>query len=1465
MPALGDFATVNNSLKTAKRAVVVAMHKFIYENEGDRNNRKRLRAFNGFDYEETNPLFVEKAAYVEDNLSTADLVSICNLLGISYDAENLFTHIFANLRNDMMLNSIDGETDDLYDDNNDDGANCDDEKRISTESGIIQERGESSFDSARSNLGKNVPLATGMGNKNTNNFVNDRMQSEDANGKQNLTYSMQQYNSSTPKFSLNFRDIEESVRIFDGTGNLSVNVWIEEFEETASIMCWDEVQKFIFAKRSLRGLAKLFVGGERGITDWSKLKISLIEEFCSVANSAQLHKLMTERKINKDESYQEYFLRMKELASRGNIENDALMQYVIDGIRDLTINKSILYGATDLKEFKEKLRCYEVMQERGKHNDNYKQAQPTKKQTKNEKRDLCFNCGEKGHTSRNCTNKDKGTKCFKCNNYGHISKQCSVRENNANVRHLSENHIMKKNIKFSEQNWLALFDSGSKYNIVSENVYNSLNRPKLKKSEFYLIGFGGNVNGNKVKPLGNFTHDVKIDDEMYNLTFHVVPHTSVDVDVILGEAFCLHACVTITPDTLKFEKIGKDDNYEVHSMMLIDVVDQSVTDVIHIDEVAGHDAKRNVIDLVQNYVPKKCKSTNVEMSIILKDESPIFSRPRRLPIAERNAVDEQVDRWLKDGIIEHSESEFSSPVVMVKKKDNSFRLCVDYRRINKVIVKDRYPLPLIEDQLDRLQNAKVFSTIDLKNGFFHVDLALTSRKYTSFVTHSGQYHFCKVPFGLSNSPAVFQRYINTIFRDFTRRGIALPYVDDVIIPGKDENDAVANLKEVIKACEDYGLELNFKKCSFLKTRVEFLGHIIENGKVFPSASKVNAVMKFPLPCNLKQLQSFLGLAGYFRKFIPQFSLIAKPLSDLTKSSVKFKMNDDQIAAFNELKRKLSDKPVLNIFNQQYETQIHTDASMYGYGAILLQKSPDDDKFHPVYYMSKKTTDAEKKYTSYELEILAVVEALKKFRVYLLGLHFTIVSDCNAFTKTMEKKDLCTRVARWVLLLQEYDYEVEHRAGTQMRHVDSLSRYPIMAISEDNTLIRLKQAQGNDDELMAIIHILQEKVSHDDYFMKGDLLYKLVDGFEVLVVPKGMQREIIRRVHEKGHFAFKKVEELIKRDYYIPKLNDKIEFHIANCVQCIVSNRKRGKQEGELHPIRKNEEPLYTYHIDHLGPLESTSKKYKYIFAVIDAFTKFCWLYPTRTTAANEVIMRLKNQSVAFGNPVQIISDRGSAFTCEEFNKYCQDENIKHFLITTGLPRANGQVERLNAIIVPVLSKLCGNDPTKWFRHVEDVQRIINSTYSRSINTTPFELMIGVRMRTKEDLEISKIVGDEFIKNFDDDRNELRQEAKQQIARVQAENRKTYNRRRKNPIKYTKGDLVAIKRTQFGPGLKLKAKFLGPYKVTNVKKNDTYDVTKIGQSEGPRNSSTCAEYMKPWYSELDDEFEANSAQDSRIVG
>ncbi|KXJ78025.1 hypothetical protein RP20_CCG005792 [Aedes albopictus] len=354
--------------------------------------------------------------------------------------------------------------------------------------------------------------------------------------------------------------------------------------------------------------------------------------------------------------------------------------------------------------------------------------------------------------------------------------------------------------------------------------------------------------------------------------------------------------------------------------------------------------------------------------------------------------------------------------------------------------------------------------------------------------------------------------------------------------------------------------------------------------------------------------------------------------------------------------------------------------------------------------------------------------------------------------------------------------------------------------------------------------------------------KVVEGREVVVVPAELQCEVIRRAHDNGHFGVKKLEDIIKRDYYIPHLSAKIKRQIECCVKCILAERKRGKTEGLLSPIPKGDVPFDTYHVDHVGPMDATEKLYKYLFVVVDAFTKYVWIYPTKTTNAAEVIQRLRHQSELFGNPRRIVSDKGAAFTSHDFKDYCAEQNVEHIEITTGVPRGNGQVERVNQVIVAMLTKLSVDDKTKWYKHVGNIQRWINASVHQSTSVSPFEALFGVQMRHEGDIRLSELLEEVKMAQFDDQRREIREKARAAIEKAQDEQRTAYNLRAKPATDYKVGDVVAIKRTQFGAGKKYASEYLGPYKIVTVKANNRYDVEKVS-GEGPKRTTTAASHMK----------------------
>ncbi|GFX39514.1 transposon Tf2-9 polyprotein [Trichonephila clavipes] len=840
--------------------------------------------------------------------------------------------------------------------------------------------------------------------------------------------------------------------------------------------------------------------------------------------------------------------------------------------------------------------------------------------------------------------------------------------------------LRTKDIFFGKVKITALIDSGSTISLLRENTSRRIMDPtKLSKNKMLFTGIGEA----QVTTIGSFEHEFKIDDENYSLTWHVVPTDKLKFEAVIGSDLLQQASISLTKEGVKFNK------YENHAQ-LMQISAENLQEELDLRHVENRQIKKKLQKLIQDYKPEKTASTDVTMRIILKDEEPVCQPPRRLAFTERQEVNKQIEEWLNEGIIRPSSAEYASPIVMVKKKDGSSRMCIDYRKLNQKLVKDKFPLPIIEDVLDTLQEAKVYSTLDLRNGFFHVDVDEDCRKYTSFIVPDGQFEFNKVPFGLSTSPGVFQRYVSSIFRDLTRKGIVISYLDDLVIPAKNEQE----------------------------------GHIVESGTIKPSPTKTLAVRKFPEPTTIKQVQSFLGLTGYFRKYIKDYSMIAKPLSDLTRKENLFVFGIQQKEAFEKLKKIMSEGPILHLYKYGRKTELHTDACKQGYGAILLQEA-EDGKLHPVYYMSKETNTAEEN-----------------------------ISEDYA------KKELITRIARWALQLEEFDYEIEHRAGSRMKHVDALSRYPVMMVCNDTLNSKLKNAQEEDDNIQTLKSLL-EKQGSEEIFERNGILYKFLNGRELIVTPNAMQAELIKLIHDNGHFSVGKTEEIVKQEFFIPNLSNVVKKVIINCVPCILANKKTGKKEGFLNPISKESIPLSTYHVDFIGPLPSTNKSYQHIFTVVDAFTKFTWLYPVKTISAESALEKLKQQQKTFGNPIRIISDRGSAFTSKLFNDYCDEENIQHLQIATGVPRGNGQVERIHRTLIPVLTKLSLDDSTKWYKYVDRLQRILNSTISRSTKWTPFELLVGIKMRNKEDILIKVLLLEEMAKELLEQREFLRNDAKKE--------------------------------------------------------------------------------------------------------
>ncbi|CAF3331006.1 unnamed protein product [Rotaria socialis] len=436
------------------------------------------------------------------------------------------------------------------------------------------------------------------------------------------------------------------------------------------------------------------------------------------------------------------------------------------------------------------------------------------------------------------------------------------------------------------------------------------------------------------------------------------------------------------------------------------------------------------------------------------NSKPIKLRPYRVSPARQSIISNQIQQMLHDGIIEPANGPYAAPVTLQPKKDGSLRFCVDFRQLNSATVRDVYPIPRIDDTLDQLQNAKYFTSMDLKSGFWQIELDDESRPKTAFTTHAGLYHFTVMPFGLTNAPATFQRLMDLVLGGL-KWSCALVYLDDIIVYSSTFSSHLQHLELVLQRIQASGLTLHRSKCQFCKTKLRYLGHVVSQSGIEPDPDKIRAVREYPIPMKLKDVRAFLGLTSYYRRFIKNFATVAEPLISLTRSADNrpFLWSTTCQQAFDYLRQLLIQAPIVAYpqFDKPFVLQL--DASDVGLSAILAQKLIDEDgvqREHVIGYASRTLSSSERHFSATERECLAIVYGCNHFRPYLEGVRFTIVTDHKALKWLHHTKDLNSRLARWAMQIAAYDVEIQHRPGSDNANCDALSRAPVNVVS-NNTI------------------------------------------------------------------------------------------------------------------------------------------------------------------------------------------------------------------------------------------------------------------------------------------------------------------------------------------------------------------------------------------------------------------------------
>jgi len=731
-----------------------------------------------------------------------------------------------------------------------------------------------------------------------------------------------------------------------------------------------------------------------------------------------------------------------------------------------------------------------------------------------------------------------------------------------------------------------------------------------------------------------------------------------------------------------------------------------------------------------------------------------------MPVNEQSELDRFLEDNLRKGYIVPSKSPIASPVFFIKKKDGRLRLVQDYRKLNEFTIKNRYPLPLATDIINRLQRARLFTKFDVRWGYNNIRIKAGDEWKAAFVTNRGLFEPQVMLFGLTNSPATFQALMNTIFTDLVAAGKVAVYLDDILIYTETLEEHRALTHEVLQRLAAHDLYLRPEKCEFQRDEVEYLGLIIRKGTVSMDPIKINAITNWPVPRNLRELRAFLGFANFYRRFIKDFAHVARPLNDLTKKDTPWHWDPHQDEAFSTLKRSFSTKPILAMWEPDRPTGIEVDASGYATGGVLLQQLPDK-LWHPVAFRSQSMAEAERNYEIYDKEMMGIIRVLEDWRHYLEGLPqpFDIVTDHRNLQYWRTTQNLTRRQARWSLYLSRFDFRLIHKPGTLNTQADPLSRLSIHSVpdSADNldrqvlrpehfaesaaashhlsdTLERdIKSATDFDPEVLSALALLKRCAPRQ--LVDGLSDWEVSDGLVFfkgrVYVPKvlDLRQRVLQLCHDSqttGHPGRRGTLELVSRLYWWPGMTTFVNKYVTGCDTCQRYKPTRHPR-AILQPHDVPEGPWQTIGVDLITGLPRV-KGYDAIVVYVDHYSKQVHVIPTTSDADTERIADIHYREIfrLHGIPTKIVSDRGPQFAARLMKALYQKLGITHALTTAYHPQSNGQTERANQEVEQHLRLFTNSHHDDWVTHLPTAEFVLNSRLHSAHQMTPFEVMYGYR-------------------------------------------------------------------------------------------------------------------------------------------
>lgn len=868
---------------------------------------------------------------------------------------------------------------------------------------------------------------------------------------------------------------------------------------------------------------------------------------------------------------------------------------------------------------------------------------------------------------------------------------------------------------------------------------------------------------------------------------------------------------------------------------------------------------------------------NIEPQKLKVEGEPIAVGSRPWTMEQRKVAEAETEKMRKWNITRESRSPYRAELVFVPKKNGSVRPCVDYRQVNKKMQFDAYPMPRIDEELNKFGGCKIFSEVDISKAYWHIPLDEESKKITAFRSPNGLEEFNRLPFGIKNAGAIFCRVVRETVLEKLKENVAkrvANYIDEFLLGEVTFEEHIEQLDEFLGVLEESGWRLSLEKCEFCKTEVTWVGHRVGENGIRPTVDRVAAILNAKEPESVSEVRRILGMMNQYRYFIRDMAEIAEPLYALTKKGVAFEFGERERKSWNELKGRLTRQPVLKVAELDKPMELSVDASKTSIGAVLEQ-----DK-RPIAYFSRSLNEAERKYATTDKEWLAILFGLEASEIYLGKLVTTVWTDHESL-QSLDKiaaEDATGRRWRWLERLARFKFEVKARPGKENVVADALSRKPFAAMvgvgPVEMTKEQWRALQNEDHSLDEYFDYLEKKVvpasekearrvvaEANNLVVEGGVLYHLwtphrhaprKDAIKQVVVPFNEQGKVLKGLHEHsmaGHMGTMTTYNRIRERYWWPNLYRDVVDWTKTCKTC-ESMRRVENDSGLLEPtFKENLNGRKRWAMDVAGPFEESERGNKYILVAVDYDDGWPEVFEIKDQKTETIMVPIKRDIIArFGVPDEILTDRGSSLISELATAIYSDLGLEKLTTTAYNPQADGAAESMVKKVKKILAALVAENKKKWDELLPDALMALRSSWKRDTRMSPYELKFGSKMKLPIHLELP--IGQEktlsaaerkktmeLVRKIEDEETK-KEQARYDRGRIQDE--------------YKENDLVWLR----NDGAKsLQMKWIGPFEIEKKISKLNYQIKEFGNSKlNGRHPIVNVKRLKLYRSRGDEEWE-----------